>query len=233
MERPAAKAAESVRGDDKAVEVVVEGDGGVGTSADNAPQTRIRKFQLSETVTLELLQGPGEPYWLGRYPVTQEQYEAIIGSNPSSFKGRRRPVERVSWKEAQAFCRRLGEKFGGSFGLPGEAIWEKACRAGTTTDFNNGTDNNPGEVGWVKENSGKKNHDVGEKRPNAWGFYDMHGNVWEWCDDWYDTIKSLRVVRGGSWDVSSERCTSSHRHCYSPGYRNRGIGFRVCWRPRS
>ena len=191
-------------------------------------------LQLSETVTLELLQVPGESCWLGRYPVTQEQYEAIIGSNPSNFKGRRRPVEQVNWEEAQAFCRKLQEKFGGSFGLPREAIWEKACRAGTSTSYNNGTDNDSGlsQVAWYSGNSGSETHEVGGKRPNAWGFYDMHGNVWEWCEEWYSSGSS-RVIRGGSWGSSSDSCTSSCRSYSSPGYRSYDLGFRVCWRPRS
>lgn len=191
-------------------------------------------FQLSETVTLELLQVPGESCWLGRYPVTQEQYEAIIGGNPSNFKGRRRPVEQVNWEEAQAFCRKLQEKFGGSFGLPREAIWEKACRAGTSTSYNNGTDNDSGlsQVAWYSGNSGNETHEVGGKRPNAWGFYDMHGNVWEWCEEWYSSGSS-RVIRGGSWINSSDGCASSCRRSSSPSCRANGIGFRVCWRPRS
>lgn len=197
-----------------------------------APKPVYGLFQLSETVTLELLQVPGESCWLGRYPVTQEQYEAIIGSNPSNFKGRRRPVECVNWEEAQAFCQKLQEKFGGSFGLPREAIWEKACRAGTSTSYNNGTDNNLGEeVGWYDQNSGNETHEVGGKRPNAWGFYDMHGNVLEWCEEWYSSGSS-RVVRGGSWGHSYNYCTSSYRDGGSPSYRSSLVGFRVCWRPR-
>ena len=199
-----------------------------------APKTVFGLLQLSETVTLELLQVPGESCWLGRYPVTQEQYEAIIGSNPSNFKGRRRPVEQVNWEDAQAFCQKLQEKFGGSFGLPREAIWEKACRAGTSTSYNNGTDNDSGlsQVAWYSGNSGNETHEVGGKRPNAWGFYDMHGNVWEWCEEWYSSGSS-RVIRGGSWSNSSDYCASSCRDRGSPSGRYGNIGFRVCWRPRS
>ena len=197
-----------------------------------APKTAFGLLQLSETVTMEFLQVPGESCWLGRYPVTQEQYEAIVGSNPSNFKGKRRPVETVNWDEAQAFCQKLQERFGGSFGLPREAIWEKACRAGTSTSYNNGTDNNLGEVGWYDQNSGSETHEVGGKRPNAWGFYDMHGNVWEWCEDWY-TSGSSRVLRGGSWYNSSGGCASSYRGNRSPGDRYIYVGFRVCWCPRS
>ena len=198
----------------------------------DVPKPPTGLLQLSPNVTLELLSVPGESCWLGRYPVTQEQYQAIIGSNPSNFKGPKRPVEQVNWNEAQAFCQKLQEKFGGTFGLPQEAIWEKACRAGTSTNYNNGTDNNLGEVGWYDQNSGSETHEVGGKRPNAWGFYDMHGNVWEWCEDWYSSGSS-RVIRGGSWCYSSGDCTSSYRDRSSPGYRNNVFGFRVCWRPRS
>lgn len=198
-----------------------------------APKTAFGLLQLSDNVTLELLQVPGEPYWLGRYPVTWEQYEAVIGNNPSNS---RHPMRYAGWDDAQAFCKKLQEKFGGTFGLPREAIWEKACRAGTSTNYNNGTNNNLGEVGWYDQNSGNETHAVGGKHPNAWGFYDMHGNVWEWCEEWYSSGYS-RVVRGGSWCSSSGGCTSSSR-----GSRNSpchglneyiDVGFRVCWRPRS
>ena len=140
----------------------------------------------------------------------------------------------VSWEEAQAFCKKLQEKFGGSFGLPSEAIWEKACRAGTSTSYNNGTDNDSGlsQVAWYSGNSGNETHEVGGKRPNAWGFYDMHGNVWEWCEEWYETNK-YRVIRGGSWGSSSGSCASSCRSSYGPSTRYDYLGFRVCWRPRS
>ncbi|MEY4565224.1 MAG: Serine/threonine-protein kinase PrkC, partial [Planctomycetota bacterium] len=131
------------------------------------------------------------PYYLGVYPVTQEEYERVMGSNPSYFKGKRHPVENVSWEDAMAFLSKLNtlaseKSLGGSYRLPTEAEWEYACRAGTTTAYSFGDSESELEkYGWYDENSGYTTHPVGEKLPNGWGLYDMHGNVWEWCADWY------------------------------------------------
>jgi len=123
----------------------------------------------------------------GAYVVTQDQWETVMGSNPSGFKGPKNPVEMVSWVDCQQFLSKLKSKSaagGGEFQLPSEAQWEYACRAGSTTRYCFGDDESKlGEYAWYGNNSGGKPHPVGEKEPNGWRLYDMHGNVWEWCQD--------------------------------------------------
>jgi formylglycine-generating enzyme required for sulfatase activity len=179
-------------------------------------------------------------FWLGRYEVAQRQYEAVMGANPSAFKGPNRPVEIVSWDDAIAFCRKLSQMTGKSYTLPTEAQWEYACRAGGTTEYCIG-DSMIGldEYAWYSKNSGGQTHDVGQKKPNAWGLYDMHGNVWEWCLDWYgpygrENVRNptglasgqYRVVRGGSWNGLPRNCRSANRIRAAPGYRFLNGGFR-------
>jgi formylglycine-generating enzyme required for sulfatase activity len=195
-------------------------------------------------------------FWIGRYPVTQSQYEAVMGNNPSGFKGERRPVENVSWHDAVEFCHRLNKRVRQSsampddfeFRLPTEAEWEHACRAGTTSAFNDGSPctkpegNDPAldRLGWFNENSDGETHSVGEKAPNAWGLYDTHGNVWEWCLDGmqdYTTQPQIdpmgplecarRVVRGGSFWDGAGRCQSAFRLAYEPCDPIWNMGFRL------
>jgi hypothetical protein len=177
-------------------------------------------------------------FWMGKYPVTQEQYEAVTGDNPSYFKGDRNPVEQVSWDEAVAFCGEIGAR------LPTEAEWEYACRAGSKTAYYTGNrEADLARAGWYETNSGAKTQPVGKKVANAWGLYDMHGNVWEWCQDWYDKSYyenspdedpqgpgsgSARVLRGGSWINPPVNCRSANRRRDFPDYRYVTIGFRVC-----
>jgi formylglycine-generating enzyme required for sulfatase activity len=185
-----------------------------------------------------------KPFYLGKYEVTQEQWQAVMGSNPSHFKGPKNPVEQVSWDNCQAFLNKLNEKSrsgGVKFGLPTEAQWEYACRAGTTTQYSVGDD--PAKLGdyaWWKENAEKTTHPVGQKKPNAWGLYDMHGNVFEWCADWYaaysnssvddstgPTSGSDRVLRGGCWSFDAGLCRSAFRFIGTPAFRFHILGFRV------
>ena len=187
-----------------------------------------------------------KPFYLGVYEVTQEQYERVMGTNPSDFNGAKNPVEQVSWEDAVEFCRKLSalpeEKAAGHvYRLPTDAEWEYACRAGTTTEYCFGDDENQlGDYAWYDENSGDRTHPVGQKKPNAWGLYDMHGNVWEWCQDWYGDLPagavtdptgpstgSNRVSRGGSWSLLSGFCRSASRDGDTPDLRSYDLGFRV------
>jgi len=181
------------------------------------------------------------PLYMGKYEMTQEQYEAVLGKNPSYFKGARNPVENVSWADAQGFCRKLSAKTGKTIRLPTEAEWEYACRAGTTTRCYLGQEDEDLEkAGWFDGNSGKKTHPVGEKTPNAWGLYDMHGNVSELCQDWYEEHRpeatvdpqgpaegQYRVWRGGSWNFPARICRPALRKGLLPDNRCNAIGFRV------
>ena len=191
-----------------------------------------------------------KPFHLGAFEVTQEQYEKVTGKNPSYFKGPNNPVELVSWKDAVEFCRRLSElpeekAAGHVYRLPTEAEWEYACRAGTTTRFSFGDDESQlGQYAWFWENSRGKTHPVGEKKPNAWGLYDMHGNVFEWCQDGFGVYPSEpvtdptgaitgsdRVVRGGCWFGFAWFCLSGFRSGNDPTYRSYVLGFRVARGP--
>ena len=187
-----------------------------------------------------------QEFYLGKYPVTQEQYQAIMGNNPSDFKDNpKNPVENVSWDEAQEFCQKLSEKKGKKYRLPSEAEWEYACRAGTQTRYYFGDDAKLlGEYAWYSDNSDSQTHPVGQKKPNDWELYDMYGNVCEWCEDgWYKNYKNApangtawndkhsqinsRLLRGGSWDFSPRLCYSACRINGNPDHRNNLIGFRV------
>jgi formylglycine-generating enzyme required for sulfatase activity len=188
-----------------------------------------------------------KPFMLGIHEVTQTQHERVMGINPSKFRGADNPVDRVSWEDAVEFCRKLSElpaerAAGRVYRLPTEAEWEYACRAGKTTDYSFGTDDSElVDYAWFGGNSGDRTHPVGGKKPNAWGLYDMHGNVWEWCQDRYGyypsgtvtdptgaTDGSLRVGRGGSWINPPEFCRSAyHRRGREPSFRNSLDGLRV------
>jgi formylglycine-generating enzyme required for sulfatase activity len=191
-----------------------------------------------------------KPFELGVHEVTQQQYGKVMGSKPIKFKGPQNPVEQVSWDDAVEFCRRLSElpaeKSGGHvYRLPTEAEWEYACRAGTTTMYSFGdSETELGVYAWYNENSGRTTHPVGGKKPNAWGLYDMHGNVFEWCQDVYNSKayesrsgitqnplstsgSKSRVLRGGSWTYNCRHARSANRLRFSPDYRSDSIGFRV------
>jgi formylglycine-generating enzyme required for sulfatase activity len=199
------------------------------------------------------------PFYLGLTEVTQGQYRAVTGQNPSNFKGSNDlPVEQVSWNDAIAFCNKLSEleglrpyyQFGAGaesdgegYRLPTEAEWEYACRAGNPARYSFGADPaGLGDYAWFDGNSGKQTHPVGQKRPNAFGLFDMHGNVYEWCWDGYDAKyyeqsptddprgpsgPSGRVIRGGSWGYYPRLARSADRNGFAPGLRNILLGFRL------
>ena len=184
-----------------------------------------------------------KPFYLGKYEVTQKEWQAVMGSNPSRFTGDANlPVESVSWQDVQAFIQKLNAKEGGTrYRMPTEAEWEYAARAGTTTTYSFG--NNEGQLGehaWYAANAGSKMHPVGQKKPNAWGLHDMHGNVWEWVQDWYGpyvagtvtdpqgpSSGAGRVHRGGGWNAGAGFCRAAIRGGVAPGYRYDGRGFRL------
>ena len=195
-------------------------------------------------------------FWMGKYEVTQSEYLALIGSNPSGLPGDlTRPVESVSWLDATNYCAKLTQQelaagripAGSYYRLPTEAEWEYAARAGTSTRFSYGDD--PALTGlssnaWYAGNSGATTHPVGQKAPNLWGLYDMEGNVWEWCQDWYGQYTGgfaidpqgpdssplgVKVIRGGAWDAFESDCRSARRltEGVSPFIKDFIIGFRV------
>ncbi len=183
-------------------------------------------------------------FWMGKYPITQAQWEMVMVINPSKSKGGKLPVEYVNWIDCQAFIQKLNGKDRDNYRLPTEAEWEYACRAGSTAEYCFGDDKSGlEEYAWYNENSGSKAHKVGTKRPNAWGLFDMHGNVWEWCQDWYDKYPfgsvtdpagsssgEDRVLRGGSWQYGAFACGSATRFRETLNACHLlldGIGFRI------
>lgn len=247
-----------------------------------APDPNAERVDLGNGVAMELMRIPGGRFQMGsprrpdssfndeapvhdvrirefllaRYPVTQAQWKAVMGNNPSYHKGDRLPVETVSWEEAREFCRKLNERLGSggaaSFRLPSEAEWEYAARAGTTTDYAFGDSINPDQVNYDGNHPPERRKgryrgrtvEVGSLGPpNGWGLYDMHGNVSEWCEDdyhgsydgapndgrpWVDLVRaSFRVNRGGGWYDPAVNCRSAARGYDAPGYRGFIIGFRV------
>ncbi len=202
-----------------------------------------------------------EPFRLGIYPVTQAEYERVMGKNPSKLNADHHPVEQVTWFNAIEFCNRLSEQEGvppyykrrrdvtilggAGYRLPTEAEWEYTCRAGSEGAYCFGGDVNLlHRYAWFCENSGDMTHPVGQKQPNAWGFYDMHGNVWEWCWDLWDAYRTTpqekparpsrgsdRVFRGGSWLVGPDVLRSAIRKWNVPDYQDDSLGFRVARTP--
>ncbi|MDR1084730.1 MAG: SUMF1/EgtB/PvdO family nonheme iron enzyme [Deltaproteobacteria bacterium] len=183
-----------------------------------------------------------KPFYLGKFEVTQQQWTAIMGRNPSRYKGASNPVDSVSWDRAQEFADKLNEKEGRTiFRLPTEAEWEYAARAGTSTVYPFGNrPNSLGDYAWFSNNSGMTTHPVGQKRPNPWGLYDMFGNVREWTGDWIGTYPDEpvtdpkgpdkgtdKVARGGAFSFIDVNCTSSRRVGYRPDYKQNFHGLRL------
>ncbi len=255
---------------------------GIGRSYEiNRSRKRAESFQedLGNGVFLEMVEIPGgsflmgspeselerydnespqhkvniQPFFMGKFQVTQEQYQAIMGENPSHFKGNKKPVECVSWDNAVEFCGKISKRTGKTYRLPSEAEWEYACRAGTTTPFHFGETistelvNYDGNYTYGSASKGeyrRQTIDVGSFPANAFGLYDMHGNVWEWCqDNWHenyqgapndgtawlvdDNENNYRLLRGGSWDYNPRNCRCAFRGRYERDDRYSIIGFRV------
>lgn len=187
-----------------------------------------------------------KPFHIGKYPVTQWEWEVLMGSNPSHFSGEQHPVEMVSWRDCQEFIDRLNIFEGtNKYRFPSEVEWEFACRAGDPKDyyFKNDIDQ-LGRYAWFQENSDDRTHNIGEKRPNKWGLHDMLGNVWEWCEDnwhenycraprngraWLISESYYHVDRGGSWGSTPEKCISACRDWNLPGDHTPYIGFRLAY----
>jgi formylglycine-generating enzyme required for sulfatase activity len=218
-----------------------------------SPKEELERWDDEFRHEVEITKG----FYMGKFDVTQEQYQAIMGENLSNSKGAKLPVEKVNWYDAKEFCRKLSAKEGKTFGLPSEAEWEYACRAGTTTPFHFGetisTDqaNYEGEFVYGTGKKGvfrQKTTEVGRFPANAWGLHDMHGNVWQWCEDWYDkdfyrispkqnplnaTEGKYRVQRGGSFMDFPQGCRSASRKNWgnvTPIGRSFDYGFRVVLR---
>jgi formylglycine-generating enzyme required for sulfatase activity len=240
---------------------------------ETAPQTfatsaRRGVMDLGNGVTLEMVDLPGgeftmggerydrekpphrvrvSPFAIGKYQVTQAQWRVVMGENPSRFQGDDRPVESVSWDDVNEFIKRLNQKTSLQFRLPTEAEWEYAARADSNAEYSFGDDEKQlGDYAWFSENSDSQTHPVGQKKPNRLGLFDMHGNVWEWCSDWYSdsyyaecqkqgvvvdpqgpATGSLRVDRGGGWYYHAVDCRSANRNGVAPGDRNDDLGFRL------
>ena len=188
----------------------------------------------------------GRGFYIGLFEVTQEQYKQVTGTNPSQFKNNKHPVENVSWFDAEQFCRKLSElpnekALNHVYRLPTEAEWEYACRAGTSTAFGFGKDSSDlAEFGWYLQNSASRSHPVGQKKPNSWGLYDTHGNVWEWCSDSYAIDQKpkgkdpqdlpagdTKIYRGGSWSDHPRHCQAGFRNAHDPNGRSAINGFRI------
>jgi formylglycine-generating enzyme required for sulfatase activity len=208
--------------------IMGSGSGEAGRQTDEGP---VHKVKISK------------PFYMGVYEVTQKQYVAIMGDNPSQFAGSNNPVEQVIWNDAIKFCKKMSTITKNIITLPTEAQWEYACRAGISTAYCFGDESSLlSDYAWYKDNSRGKTHPVGQKKPNAFGLYDMHGNVWEWCQDWYDKNyykkcsyldpentqnASYRILRGGSWFSVAYGCRSAIRDgAYPDGWIDIG-GFRV------
>ncbi|MBC8469188.1 MAG: formylglycine-generating enzyme family protein [Planctomycetes bacterium] len=198
-------------------------------------------------------------FYIDKYPVTQEQYEKVMGENPSRWKADKNPVEQVRWSDAVKYCnaRSVAEGFqpcydlqtwqcdfsANGYRLPTEAEWEYACRAGSKTMYFFGNDSSKlADYAWLDSNSGGKPRQVGQKKPNPWGLYDMCGNVWEWCNDFYQVdyyqqspeedprgpkTGETKVVRGGAWKFSADSCRSGYRYNEDPGYSDVCFGYDI------
>ncbi|MDR0414511.1 MAG: formylglycine-generating enzyme family protein [Prevotellaceae bacterium] len=201
------------------------------SKGDNNNKRKNGEVYSSDGIEMVYVEGSGtvKGFYIGKYEVTQAQYQAIMGANPSYFKGDNRPVEMVSWNDAQKFIKKLNTRTGKSYRLPTEAEWEYAAREGTKkSSYRYSGSDDIDEVAWYGDyNNSSGTHPVGQKIPNALGIYDMSGNVWEWCQDCYDNSCSDRVYRGGSWYTYAVYCRVAYRLSYAPGGSYGYLGFRL------
>ena len=198
-----------------------------------SPKTEVGRFEDEPIHPVSLTKG----FWLGKYEITQTQWESVMGENHSRFKGADRPADNLSWDDCQRFVNKVNAAFGGRARMPTEAEWEYACRAGSDTPVSGS--GNLGDMAWYDANSGNQTHVVGKNQANHWGFYDMHGNVLEWCSDWFSEPEGLavdpkgpasgafKVLRGGCWFFYERDCRSAYRLKRDPGIRNSIFGFRL------
>ena len=204
-----------------------------GTFMMGSPATEVGRFEDEHIHPVTITKG----FWLGKYEVTQAQWESVMGVNRSRFKGPDRPVDTVSWDDCKMFVNKANATLGGMARFPTEAEWEYACRAGSGQPISgNGSLD---DMAWYDSNSGSQTHEIGRHHANAWGFYDMHGNVLEWCEDWFAKTDakaidpkgppsgSFRVLRGGCWFFYARDCRSAYRLKRDPGIRNCIFGFRL------
>lgn len=183
-------------------------------------------------------------FYMGTYEITQAQFEEVMGYNPSKFVGENNPVDSVSYKESLEFIEKLNEITGKKFSLPTEAQWEYACNCDINTSWFYGSKENESELesyAWIYSNSEGKPHEVGTKKANPWGLYDMYGNVQEWCNDWYENPYALntkkdpmgpesgssRVIRGGAWGDYINTVRTTYRNASGEENKNNGTGFRI------
>lgn len=235
--------------------LVPPGEFSMGSSEDEQEDLSANARQISDWWLLERLSSEGpqhrvkitQPFFVSRYEVTQAQWLAVMGNNPSEFKGDlSHPVEHISWNDGQIFISKLNERAasrGMSFAMPTEAQWEHACRAGTTTLWHFGnSEKGVTQYGWINANAEGRTHPVGLLEPNAFGIHDLVGNVWEWCADWHKTNYytkepvddpsgppngSRRTGRGGGWRSSAWHCRSATRPFSTPNSRSGDLGFRL------
>ncbi|MCL2042466.1 MAG: formylglycine-generating enzyme family protein [Bacteroidales bacterium] len=239
MEKEKAEAKNALIAEIEKEMILVEG----GTFTMGNPEKNIwgnfkDKYNIPHLVTLS-------SFKIGKYPVTQSLWEKIMGNNPSYFKGNNLPVEQVCWYDAQDFLRKLNEKTGKNYRLPTEAEWEYAARSDKKSKgYEYSGSNDIDEVAWYGNNSKQTTHPVGQKSPNALGIYDMSGNVWEWCNDWWGEYTkdpqinpkgpksgSYRVLRGGGWSSYTHSCRVSDRRINAPNNRSYNGGFRLSLDP--
>jgi formylglycine-generating enzyme required for sulfatase activity len=217
-----------------------------GTSAQGSPQLKNGQAYNPDGIALVYVEGSGtgirakKGFYIGKYEITQDEWEAVMGDNPSEFKGKRNPVEHVSWNNVQVFLKKLNELTGRKYRLPTGAEWVYAANGGSNRDtYKYAGSNDIDEVAWYRDNSSERTHTVGTKKPNSIGIYDMTGNVWEWCQDCYDATESdsacsERVMRGGGWNYRTSDCEVSvdyYRMDPSVRYNYIDIGFRVVLDP--